>query len=73
MRKRTVMKQLRNPKRCVLYGLERSRGHRSRRRGRRSILRVCPELRDHSHLSNEEQFRLGVKAYEHATGEKFDG
>ncbi len=72
MRKRQVKKLLRNPKRRLFYGLHRSRGHRSRRRGRRSVLRQCPELRDHSHLPSSEQLRLIIKTWEKLTGRTFE-
>lgn len=59
MNLRQVKKLLRlGGERLMAYGLHRSRGSRTLRRGRRAILRRCPGFRDRSGLPMEERWRL---------------
>jgi len=68
------MKTLRgNEERLKLYGVHRCRGSRRRGRGRRSILRVCPEQRDRSGLPIEDRVRLLTRDLEILHGTWFVG
>jgi len=56
--RRIVRKVMRSPARLRSFGVDRARGSRRGRRGRRAILRHYPSLRDRGHLPVDRRLDL---------------